>query len=130
VAVSCRLNDLEVAALAAIAGQYPEQEAGLLAQIQAAGIVTRENTGAGFFTHLSVDRSSIKPVCLRSPFGDAWADIDGFLDPMGFLVFLREGYICTLEGFAIRDHTSGTDFNQVRFSMRPDGPMGIVGKRD
>jgi len=124
--MSGRLNDLEVAALAAIAGQYPEQEAGLLAQIQAARIVTRENTGAGFFAHLSVDRGSTKPVFLRSPVGDVMADIDGFQVPMGFLVFLDEGYICTLEGFAIDDDTSRTDFNQVRFSMRPDG----FGKRD
>ena len=119
--MSCRLNDLEVATLAAIAGQYPEQEAGLLAQIQAARIVRRENSGAGFFTHLSVDRGSSKPVCLPDPIGNVWADvdIDGSQDAMTFLVFLEDGYICMLEGATTGGDTSGTDFNEVRFSMLP-----------
>jgi hypothetical protein len=114
------LNELEVAALAAIAEQYPTHKAELLLQFRAAKVINRQNTGSGFFTGVSVDRDRTAPVRLPSPIGDVHADIIGFQDQMSFLIFIADGYISLLEGFTIRDSTSGVDFGCIKFRMRPD----------
>lgn len=120
------LNRLEIAALEAIVAQYPELKAELTSQFRAATCVGRRNTGAGFLTDLAVDHRQASPVALRSPIGNVWADVVGFQDPITFLVFMRDGYAMSLEGAAIRDDTSYTDFGQVSFAFRPSGLVGVL----
>lgn len=109
------MNKLEIAVLEAIAAQYPEWECKLLAQFRAAKLKSRENTGAGFFTYLTIDSETASPVGLVSPIGNVWFDIKGFQDPMNFLVFLKNGCAAFLEGAAIRDNTSNIDFDLISF---------------
>lgn len=112
------LSSLEQAVLDAIALQVPEVADALAGQqVQ---VTARQNTGAGFYTTLDVShRSPIEGVA--SPVGDVGATIAGLQHGVGFLLWLRNGHIHKLEGYAYED-TSGIDFEQVAF--------GTVGPRN
>jgi hypothetical protein len=112
------LNELEKAVLEKIRQDASGNLLPLLReQIDGASVVSRKNTGAGFFTKLKVERVS-RPID-ASHIGNVWADIEGFNQPMTFLVFLQDGVIHTLEGASIDDSTVGVDFSNVRFVIRP-----------
>ncbi|HLY46646.1 MAG TPA: hypothetical protein VKQ73_13780, partial [Stellaceae bacterium] len=101
-----------------IAGQYPEAEPALLDLFGSCGVAKRENTGHGFFTDLMPDRTKHSPLSLRSPLGDAFANVEGMVYPLGLLVFLKEGYPVLLEGYAAGgDDTFPIDFSKVTFTV-------------
>lgn len=109
------LSDLERAVLHAIALQAQGSAAALEHQINGARVLARENTGAGFFTTLSV-----APGCLlegiRSPVGDAGATVVGLKHGMGFMLWIKDGLIHQLEGYAYgNEDTSGINFQDVEF---------------
>ncbi len=112
------LNELEKAVLEKIlrdaSGDLPTL---LREQLEGVSVVSRENTGVGFFTELKVEKVA-KPINARIV-GNVWADIEGFNQPMTFLAFLRDGVIHTLEGAATDDSTVGVDFSNVRFVIIP-----------
>ncbi len=107
-------HHLEAAVLDAIAGQYPQQRNELLAQFQAARVIGRHNSGAGFFTNLEIERQKAAPVTVPRVIGNVWADIDGFEAPMTFLVFTEDGYAKTLEGATCGDGTENVDFSRAQ----------------
>jgi len=116
------LNELEKAVLEEIVRQAPDDLRGALKeQVEGAELISRENTGQGFFTTLKPGKVSttIKP----SPVGDVLANIEGFAQPMTFLLFLKDGAIRMLEGAAILDETASVDFSNVRFTILPDRPV-------
>jgi hypothetical protein len=86
-------------------------------QLDGVTVASRKNTGVGFFTDLKVENVA-KRIDARVT-GNVWADIEGFNQPMTFLLLLRDGIVQTLEGATIDDDTSGVDFSQVRFVIRP-----------
>ncbi|MGB8841326.1 MAG: hypothetical protein WCC64_09640 [Aliidongia sp.] len=108
---------LEKTALDEIASQYPAHRACLEAQFTAANVVSRENTGARFYTRFIVDRTAVPAVSCDRVIGQVWADIDGFNSPMTFLLFTTEGYANCLEGAAIDDSTTGIDFSAIKFKL-------------
>jgi hypothetical protein len=113
-----RLNDLELAALRQIARQYPDAEHALLDLFVSCGVTKRENTGHGFFTDLMAGHTTNKPLNLRSPLGDVYANVEGMIYPLGLLVFLKAGYPVLLEGYAAGgDDTSQIDFSNVNFTV-------------
>lgn len=63
----------------------------------------REWTGVGFFTSFELPEA----VELTSPenlvLGDVAAQIDGFTNEVGFLWFVRDGRVDTLEGYSGED---------------------------
>ncbi|HEX3863138.1 MAG TPA: hypothetical protein VHY35_15740 [Stellaceae bacterium] len=119
-ATTTALNQLERAVLQAVAVQYPEAAAALQRQFQIATCIKRENTGVGFFTTLAIDRHKAPPVALRSPIGDVYSDVHGLTHPVGFLVFLRDGYATLLEGYTVAgDSTVDMAFDQIAFSLQP-----------
>jgi hypothetical protein len=112
------LNELEKAVLEQMLRQASGNLLPLLTeQIEGASVVGRKNTGAGFFSALKVEQVS-KPIEAKV-IQDVWADIEGFDQPMLFLLFLRDGVIHTLEGATIDDSTVDIDFSNVRFVIRP-----------
>jgi hypothetical protein len=112
------LNELEKAVLVQMLRQASGNQLPLLReQIEGASVVSRKNTGAGFFTELRVKQVS-KPIEAKV-IQDVWADIEGFDQPMPFLLFLRDGVIHKLEGATIDDSTIDIDFSNVRFVIRP-----------
>ena len=109
------LNELEKAVLQQMLQQVPADLVPLLReQIDSASVVARKNTGAGFYTELRIGLVS-KPIQAKV-IDRVCADIEGFDQPMLFLLFLRDGIIHTLEGAATADSTVDVDFSAVRFA--------------
>jgi hypothetical protein len=84
--------------------------------------VSRENSGAGFFTGLGVGDISIPIENMEITAG---ANIEGFENEMIFILFVRDGVIRTLEGATIADSTVGIDFSQVHFAVNQDQTVWI-----
>jgi len=82
-------------------GDHPVLAA-LRAQLQTARVVGREFTGVGFFLSVEVDPRVRAPArSLR--FGDVVADIVGLRHGAGFLVFVDDGLLDTLEAYTFEE---------------------------
>jgi hypothetical protein len=114
------LTPLERAVLARISSEHPDAREALEAQLATATVVRRENSGAGFFTYLTVDRSTRPLIASETVFGNVAALIKGFKQPMLFLLFTKDGYVVMLEGATIDDSTVGVDLASLPFTMQPD----------
>jgi hypothetical protein len=111
------LNELEKAVLQQMLQHVPADLVPLLReQIDSASLVSRKNTGAGFYTELRIGRVS-EPIEVRV-IESVYANIEGFDCPMVFLLFARDGVIHQLEGAASVDSTVGVDFSAVRFTIK------------
>jgi hypothetical protein len=84
-----------------IAPDHPVMHA-LRQQLEGCAVAFREFSGHGFFSTLVVaDRVAPAPVTpKRLALGDVTATIDGLEHGAGFVLFVREGVIAVLEGFA------------------------------
>jgi hypothetical protein len=110
---------LERAALERICIKHPDVCEALQAQLATATVIRRENSGAGLFTYLAVDRST-QPIAGAKPvLGNVTALIEGFKQQMVLLLFTKEGYADMLEGATIEDSTSGLDFASLQFTIEP-----------
>jgi hypothetical protein len=71
-------------------------------QFDVCRVTAREFTGVGFFSRLVVaDGVAAAPVTRKTiALGDATATIDGLEHGAGFVLFVREGVLETLEGFS------------------------------
>ena len=107
---------LESWALQRIATEYPDIAEDLLKQFHVATIVSRDNTGHGFFTDFTVDRNSAKPVSCERVIGSLWANVEGMKGPMTFLLFMEDRFACTLEGAGSLDDDYDIDFSQAKIS--------------
>jgi hypothetical protein len=111
------LNNLEKAVLEQMLQQAPDNVFPLLKeQLDAVSVISRENTGAGFYVRFEIKAVS-KPIEAKVIDGVS-ADIEGFDQPMLFLLFLKDGVVRTLEGAAIDDSTVDVDFSEVRFVIK------------
>jgi len=106
------ITPLERAVLDAIAAQVGS--ASLSGQIAAAQVMSRENTGAGFYTVFAIDDDAPSDD-LAHPVGNVGAEIAGLELGMGFLLWLKSGVIVELEGCSYEEDTSGLDFERVGF---------------
>jgi len=98
---------------------YSEDRSALEAQLSTANLLSRENTGGGFFTRFEVDRGSnlaIGGMRLRN--GPA-AKIEGLEHGMGFILWLKEGYAHCLEGYSYAESTTGIVLEAVGFELLP-----------
>ena len=108
---------LELAAIRSIFAEVPEHAAALEEQLRGAVVTSRENTGHGFFTRITV-ADDAPPVPLSGPLGErTHAHIKGFETGLGFLIFLKDGRCSTLEGYAFVDDTSAADLTAVDFAI-------------
>jgi hypothetical protein len=84
-----------------LAPAHPVMDA-LREQLDACRIASREFTGHGFFSQLVV-ADGVEPAPITRTelhLGDATATIDGLEHGAGFVLFVREGVLDMLEGFA------------------------------
>src|SRR6266481_7691242 len=96
---SC-FTHLEQAVLTAICEMCSPDQAALEAQLSTATLLSRENTGAGFYARFVVDRALSTAIGdMRSRNGPE-AKIDGLEHGMGFILWLEEGYADCLEGYS------------------------------
>jgi len=113
------LTLLERAVLNEICRQYPKDQALLEAQVASARVTSRENTGAGFFSDLSVARDPAHKVTAgERTRGWVHARIDGLQYEMGFILFLEDGFLSCLEGYLNGDETTtGLDLVNAAFEI-------------
>jgi hypothetical protein len=110
-------TELERAVLHAIFSETPEIQDALERQFEAAEVVERENTGVGFFTQIVV-RADVPRVSSQSPLGrEVGAKVDGLDHGMGFILFMKEGRMQTLEGFTYSDSTTELNFEALNFEV-------------
>ena len=105
--------------LEATARDYPASANSLRRQAETAQVTNFENTGAGFFSTVSV-AADAPALADRSPSDGAYGSIEGIEHGMGFLVFLENGRMSLIEGYCHGDaSTVGIDFSCVKFDLRP-----------
>ena len=46
-----------------------------------------------------------------------WVHIDGLDNPMGFILWLKDGYADCLEGFTVDDSTVGIELATISFAL-------------
>jgi hypothetical protein len=110
-------TDLERAVLHAIFAGMPEIQDALEQQFRGAKVVQRKNSGAGFFTTMAVPES-VPAVLTPSPLNtDVHANVAGLDRGMGFLVFVEDGRLETLEGFAYEESTANLDLECLEFEV-------------
>lgn len=80
-----------------LAGDHPTLET-LRQQFDRCSVANRKFTGVGFFTSFQVQGSEprVEPA-RRMVIGDVCADVDGLDYGCGFLLFVKDGLISTLE---------------------------------
>ncbi len=108
-------NELEKAVLAEMIPHAAADQFSLKEQLRGASVLSRNNTGAGFYTKLRPKKCT-KPVEAKV-IGNVFADIKGLNHPMAFILFIRNGMVDTLEGAATDDSTIGVDFSNVQFEI-------------
>jgi len=108
---------LERAALRSIFMETPLFADGLEAQYTGASVVKRENSGGGFFTTISVGAGISRVSSPRILGQKTSADIEGLQYGMGFVLFMKDGYLNLLEGYAIAGNTTALDLTSVKFTL-------------
>lgn len=94
------LTDLETAVLRMILnGDHPVLNL-LRPQLDACRAEKRWFTGVGFFTALYVDIATVVQPKLKVTFGDVLAEISGLKHGAGFVLFVENGLLKTLEGYS------------------------------
>jgi hypothetical protein len=125
-----RINDafthLERAVLAAICEVHPDDQTALEAQLSTATVSSRENNGHGFYTRFSVNHGLSAPVRGPQLKDGPVAKIDGLEHGMGFILWLKEGYACCLEGFGYGENIGTLNLETIRFEV---DPRPIVNRR-
>jgi len=116
-AVGSDFTPLERAILLAICEMYPADRAALEGQLSTAIVLRRENTGAGFYTRFSIERSSDMAIGGKRLRGGPAAKIDGLELGIGFILWLTEGYADCLEGFCYEGSTTGIALHRAGFRI-------------
>ena len=110
---------LEQTVLRVICEMHAVDRDALEAQLSSATVLSRENTGAGFFTRIDVGRSTLLLIGGERRRDGPEARIDGLEHGMGFILWLKEGYLDCLEGYSYADSTIGIDFEKIDFEILP-----------
>jgi hypothetical protein len=108
---------LERAVLEAICEMHSANRAALEAQLSTATVISRENTGAGFYARFQVERSSGIAINGERSRAGPEARIDGLRHGMGFILWMKEGYVACLEGYSYAESTKGIVLEAVGFDI-------------
>ncbi len=113
------LTPLEAAVLQEHCNQLGSEDAAALQmQIENASVLSRKNTGAGFFTYLSTQRGSTPRIKADTRECYVAAKINGIENALGFILWVKDGYIDFLEGYAMAlESTSKMDFGSLDFEL-------------
>jgi hypothetical protein len=94
---------LEHAALLTIFTETPEFADSLRYQLEGASVENRENTGAGFFTTITVPASSERVACPTVLGNRTHTRVYGLKYGLGFVLFMQDGRLHLLEGYSCGD---------------------------
>jgi hypothetical protein len=114
-AKAVELTKLEAAVLCEMAAIHADEQEAIEWQMANCQVIKRVNTGAGFYTHLQNDNQKHK---IRSHvISRVFAEVDGLINPLIFVLFMEDGEMKLLEGAAVVDDTTSTNFEKVNFSI-------------
>ena len=113
-----RLTPLEGAVLAAISEKDFEDRAALNAQAAAATVLSRENTGAGFYTHFTLNEHPLRPLPASASDTGQRREWTGWSTAWGCILWVKKGYIDHLEGYSYDESDTEIDFERVGFEVR------------
>lgn len=111
------LTPLERAVFRAVCEMHTADRDALEAQLSTATVRSRENTGAGFYTSFDVQRDYVVSIGGEGLKRGPQARIDGFQHGMGFILWLKQGYLDCLEGYSYDDSTAGIDLERIGFEI-------------
>ncbi|SRR6266511_2358771 len=117
------LTDLERAVLEKLLAGDDQRLAELREQLETTLVSKREMTGVGFFTTLSVLNSTHRLDDRSFELGDVSADITGLTHGAGFVLFIRNGLLDTLEGYTYGDDRWPEKISSFR--LRYDAPRDL-----
>jgi hypothetical protein len=112
-----QLTKLEQAVLKEICRQQILMRQSLETQLATATVIRRENSGAGFFTCLAVDRSTAAVSSDKRVLGYVAATVEGFRQPILLLLFMKDGYTDFIEGATVGESTVDIDLSTLRFRI-------------
>lgn len=115
--VGSHFTPLERSVLFAICEMHPEDRTALEGQLSAAVVLSRENTGAGSYTHFCIERSSQTPIEGEHLRRGPEVKIQGLEHGMGFILWLKEGYADCLEGYSYGESTTGIALERAGFEI-------------
>jgi hypothetical protein len=110
-------TSLERAVLHAICEKHSVDRVALETQLSTASVIDRENTGIGFYTHIAVQRDSVVSVGGERLRNGPAVTVEGLKHGMGFILWLKEGFVDCLEGYCYDESTTGIDFDRVSFEL-------------
>jgi hypothetical protein len=104
--VESDFTPLERAVLLAICEMHPGDRGALEGQLSTAIVLKRENTGAGFYTRFSIERTSDIAIEGERMKGGPAVSIDG-LEHDGIYSLAKEGYADCLESYCYEESMTG-----------------------
>jgi hypothetical protein len=117
------LNEMEKKVLEMLLDGKDDRLAVLRGQLEGVAVSSREFSGAGFFTHLSVAPSVPRlDGSKRLVIGDVYAEVGGLENPSGFLLFVTDGALDMLECFTFSDQWPDDARIRRAYYMRPRSP--------
>jgi hypothetical protein len=109
---------LEQAALQAIFAETPDIVDSLQSQLLVAVVMSRENTGAGFFTKILVPKETRRIASARVLGNEVHARVDGLRYGLGFVLFMEDGRLSLLEGYSCGgEDTTNLSFADLAFRI-------------
>jgi hypothetical protein len=116
--IGTSLTPLEMAVLRDICRQLPPpDQVALETQLNGISVLSRENTGAGFFTFLAANVKT-HPVQVDTRGYDVHAEFPGHILRLGFILWLKDGFVDRLEGYTlVPEDTTGLDLDALTFEL-------------
>jgi hypothetical protein len=111
--MAAQLTALELSAITSICELWPEYADAMRAQLAAAQVASRENTGAGFLTSFEVP-AGVPPLPPGKP-TSATFELNGAELQMGFHIESENGRLAFLEGHAYGGDIGDLDLETVGF---------------
>lgn len=115
--IGLSLTPIERAVLRAICERHLTDRTALEAQLSTAVVLSRKNTGAGFYSYFTVERASSPAISGERLRKGPAARVVGLEHGMGFILWLKDGYADCLEGYCYDENTTGIAFEQVGFEI-------------
>ena len=119
-------TELELAVLRSIFSETPDLTEGLEQQLASAQVTVRENSGGGFFTDIAVP-DDVPAVSSSKVLGyETHARVDGLEHGVGFVLFMENGRLHLLEGYAHGpENTAPLDLESLKFEIYKQTPIRL-----
>lgn len=109
---------LEEAALHSIFAETPDFAPALERQLEKAAVTQRVNTGGGFYTDIAVADDLPRMNTPKVLGYETHARVEGLTYGLGFVLFIEDGRLHLLEGFAVGpEDTTSLNLEELNFAI-------------